>query len=136
MIEVDEEGTVAAAATAVAVNSRSLGMERNEKMSFTVNHPFLFFLRDLQTGILLFQGRVVDPSGGHSFAIANCIFICFFHLYLYLFFICICMLGAECTDPGQFPGKFKSDAVPGKLGVNTPVTKDIVGVCLYFIEPL
>ena len=91
MIEVDEEGTVAAAATAVAVNSRSLGMERNEKMSFTVNHPFLFFLRDLQTGILLFQGRVVDPSGGHSFAIANCICICFsfvfvsvFHLYLYL----------------------------------------------------
>ena len=91
MIEVDEEGTVAAAATAVAVNSRSLGMERKEKMSFTVNHPFLFFLRDLQTGILLFQGRVVDPSGGHSFAIANCICICFsfvfvsvFHLYLYL----------------------------------------------------
>ena len=99
VIEVDEEGTVAAAATAVAVNSRSLGMERKEKMSFTVNHPFLFFLRDLQTGILLFQGRVVDPSGGHSFAIANCICICFsfvfvsvfsfvfvsvFHLYLYL----------------------------------------------------
>ena len=84
MIEVDEEGTVATAATAVAVNSRSLGMERKEKMSFTVNHPFLFFLRDLQTGILLFQGRVVDPSGGHSFAIANCICVCFFHLYLYL----------------------------------------------------
>ena len=87
MIEVDEEGTVATAATAVAVNSRSLGMERNEKMSFTVNHPFLFFLRDLQTGILLFQGRVVDPSGGHSFAIANCTYLyLFFHLYLYLFF--------------------------------------------------
>ena len=82
MIEVDEEGTVAAAATAVAVNSRSLGMERKEKMSFTVNHPFLFFLRDLQTGILLFQGRVVDPSGGHSFAIANCICICFSFVFV------------------------------------------------------
>ena len=126
MIEVDEEGTVAAAATAVAVNSRSLGMERKEKMSFTVNHPFLFFLRDLQTGILLFQGRVVDPSGGHSFAIANCICICFSFVFV--------SWGAECTAPGQFPGRFKSDAVPGK--VNTPVTKDIVGVCLYFIEPL
>ena len=126
VIEVDEEGTVAAAATAVAVNSRSLGMERKEKMSFTVNHPFLFFLRDLQTGILLFQGRVVDPSGGHSFAIANCICICF----SFVFVSC----GAECTAPGQFPGRFKSDAVPGK--VNTPVTKDIVGVCLYFIGPL
>ena len=126
MIEVDEEGTVAAAATAVAVNSRSLGMERKEKMSFTVNHPFLFFLRDLQTGILLFQGRVVDPSGGHSFAIANCICICFSFVFV--------SWGAECTAPGQFPGRFKSDAVPGK--VNTPVTKDIVGVCLYFIGPL
>ena len=62
MIEVDEEGTVAAAATGIAMGTRSAIMKR--KMDFNANHPFLFFIRDLQTGMLLFQGRVVDPSGG------------------------------------------------------------------------
>ena len=63
MIEVDEEGAEAAAATAIMLAFRS-EPPRYPKMNFTADHPFLFFLRDLQTGMLLFQGRVVDPTGG------------------------------------------------------------------------
>merc|ERR1711974_355030 len=60
MIEVNEEGSIAAAASAVIVRmGRSL---RSRPQEFNANHPFLFFLRDLQTGMLLFQGRVVTPN--------------------------------------------------------------------------
>ena len=58
MIEVDEEGTVAAAASAVIMDMRSGG---SRPPRFIADHPFLFFLRDLQTGMLLFQGRMVNP---------------------------------------------------------------------------
>ena len=59
MIEVDEQGTTAAAVTAVSMRgSRSLRLG----LQFIADHPFLFFLRDLQTGMLLFQGRMVDPT--------------------------------------------------------------------------
>ena len=62
MIEVDEQGTTAAAVTAVSIRgSRSLKL-RIKEFQFIADHPFLFFLRDLQTGMLLFQGRVVDPA--------------------------------------------------------------------------
>lgn len=30
--------------------------------SFQADHPFLFFLRDLKSGTILFMGRVVDPA--------------------------------------------------------------------------
>ena len=59
MIEVDEEGTVAAAATAIIMETESAAPPR---VKFIADHPFLFFLRDLQTGLLLFQGRVVNPK--------------------------------------------------------------------------
>ena len=60
MIEVNEEGTIAAAASAVIVRmSRSARIRPKE---FNADHPFIFFLRDLQTGMLLFQGRVLDPT--------------------------------------------------------------------------
>ncbi len=60
MIEVDEQGTVAAAATAVAVDAL-LGLPP-EPVTFHVDHPFLFLLRDRNTGAILFLGRVTDPS--------------------------------------------------------------------------
>jgi serpin B len=58
MIEVDEEGTVAAAATYVDLGNpwASAGPP-----VFRADHPFLFFLRDTHTGRILFMGRVVDP---------------------------------------------------------------------------
>lgn len=57
-VEVNEEGTEAAAATAVVMarESASLAIE------VTVDRPFLFFLRDAHTGAVLFMGRVVDPT--------------------------------------------------------------------------
>ena len=57
-IEVDEEGTVAAAATAVLLKTKSLP---SKFPKFIADHPFIFYLRDKESGILLFQGRVINP---------------------------------------------------------------------------
>jgi len=58
-ISVDEEGTEAAAATAVVMRATSAPLET---VQLTIDRPFLFALRDLETGALLFLGRVMDPS--------------------------------------------------------------------------
>lgn len=58
-IEVDEEGTEAAASTAVVMEktaSISAGPKR-----FQADHPFIFLIRDNKTGSILFLGRVMDP---------------------------------------------------------------------------
>jgi serpin B len=57
---VDESGTEAAAATAVVFRATSAGP--GDPVTMTVDRPFLFALRDLPTGAILFLGRVVDPS--------------------------------------------------------------------------
>lgn len=54
-VEADEEGTVAAAATAVIMHKVS------EPPSFQADHPFLFLIRDTQSETILFLGRVSDP---------------------------------------------------------------------------
>jgi serpin B len=58
-IDVDEEGTQAAAATTVAKTVTSAAMRPTE---FNADHPFLFFIQDEGTGAILFMGRVADPS--------------------------------------------------------------------------
>jgi serpin B len=58
-IDVDEKGTEAAAATAVVM--RATGMP-TEPVTVRVDRPFLFALRDVPTGAILFFGRVTDPS--------------------------------------------------------------------------
>lgn len=58
-ISVDEEGTEAAAATAVVVGETSAP---GETVELTVDRPFLFAIRDNETGALLFLGRVLDPT--------------------------------------------------------------------------
>lgn len=58
-VDVNEEGTEAAAATAVLM--RVTGMPR-EPVVFRADHPFLFLIRDLHSGAILFMGRVVDPK--------------------------------------------------------------------------
>jgi serpin B len=58
-IEVNEEGTEAAAATGVVMVEKSA---RHEKLSFTADHPFIFFIRENTTGTILFMGRVARPE--------------------------------------------------------------------------
>lgn len=57
-IEVDEEGTEAAAATAVVGTLKGI-MLANE---FRADHPFIFLIQQKETGNILFLGKVVDPS--------------------------------------------------------------------------
>jgi len=59
-VAVDEEGTVAAAVTGVAMQM-SLVMALPPKVTFTVNHPFLYLIRDNTSGSILFLGRMLDP---------------------------------------------------------------------------
>ena len=59
-IDVDEKGTEAAAATAVVMATG--GGPETVPVVFKVDRPFLFLLRDVPTGAVLFMGRVVDPS--------------------------------------------------------------------------
>jgi serpin B len=58
-VEVNEEGTEAAAATAVVMTK---GVSPIQQI-FRADHPFLFLIRDNTTGNILFLGRVVDPRG-------------------------------------------------------------------------
>lgn len=58
-VKVDENGTEAAAVTAVIGGIVSLP----EFVEFTIDRPFLFLVRDLETGTTLFYGRITDPSG-------------------------------------------------------------------------
>jgi serpin B len=57
-IEVDERGTVAAASTAVIIG-KSAAAGR-----VAIDAPFWLFVRDEQTGLVLFTGQVVDPTAG------------------------------------------------------------------------
>lgn len=59
-IDVDENGTVASAATAVEMGIGSGPPPKH--VEFHVDRPFLFLIRDVPTGAVLFMGRVGDPS--------------------------------------------------------------------------
>ncbi|MFP6901367.1 MAG: serpin family protein, partial [Opitutales bacterium] len=57
-VEVNEEGTEAAAATAVVIRTKSA---RPMGPRFRADHPFLFLIRDKATGSILFLGRYAEP---------------------------------------------------------------------------
>ena len=59
-VSVDEAGTEAAAATAVIMTLTAVPAP---PVVVTVERPFIFLLRDIETGAILFVGRVVNPSG-------------------------------------------------------------------------
>ncbi|MBD3420098.1 MAG: serpin family protein [Chitinivibrionales bacterium] len=58
-IAVDEKGTEAAAATAVIFRFTSVNPDPPR---FVADRPFMFLIRDRQTGVVLFMGRVLDPT--------------------------------------------------------------------------
>lgn len=58
-VSVDEAGTEAAAATAVVVGVTSAPAE---PVAVTLDRPFIFLIRDMETGAILFVGRVMDPG--------------------------------------------------------------------------
>ncbi|HQC12334.1 MAG: serpin family protein [Methanoregulaceae archaeon] len=60
-VEVNEEGTEAAAATAVIMQKSAAPAE--EIPFFRADHPFIFLVQDDETGNILFMGRVMDPGG-------------------------------------------------------------------------
>jgi serpin B len=58
-ISVDEKGTEAAAVTVVGMDT---GGGPSDECKVAATRPFLFALRDTETGAILFLGRVVDPT--------------------------------------------------------------------------
>jgi serpin B len=63
-IDVNEEGTEAAATTEAfgVAGMEGLGAPEEPPIPFTVDHPFLFLIRDNRSGGILFMGRVTDPT--------------------------------------------------------------------------
>merc|ERR1712012_1466610 len=59
-IAVDEDGCEAAAATAVIVGVRSGGLRAT--LTININRPFMFLIRDEQSDMVLFAGRVENPK--------------------------------------------------------------------------
>lgn len=60
-INVDESGTTAAAATSVVV-----GISAAPVNLISIDHPFLFVIREMKTGLILFIGTVNDPTQSGS----------------------------------------------------------------------
>lgn len=56
-VEVSEEGTEAAAGTAVVLKKGP------RPAAFVADHPFVYLVRDRQNGSILFLGRVANPAG-------------------------------------------------------------------------
>jgi serine protease inhibitor len=59
-IETNEEGTEAAAVTAVEVGVTSVGPDQT--YYFTIDRPFVYFIREKSTGTILFIGTVMNPN--------------------------------------------------------------------------
>ena len=57
-VDVSEECTEAAAATGVTVHSLAV----RQQTIFRADHPFAFFIRDTTSGVILFEGRLLQPK--------------------------------------------------------------------------
>jgi serpin B len=58
-VSVDEAGTEAAAATAVIMRETAMP---DQPIEVTIDRPFIFLIRDIETGAVLFVGRVLNPG--------------------------------------------------------------------------
>jgi serpin B len=63
-IETSEKGTEAAAVTVIEMmdDSATVGPEPPPPVIFHADHPFMYLIRDMQSGEILFIGRVVKPA--------------------------------------------------------------------------
>ncbi len=59
VVEVNEEGTEAAAVTSIQMRTTSLGPP---PFQMVVDHPFFFAIRDKESGAILFMGSIVEPQ--------------------------------------------------------------------------
>ncbi len=60
-VDVAEQGTEAAAATGIGIRATAM-MRPQPPVVFRADHPFLFLIRDTQTGLVLFIGRLENPK--------------------------------------------------------------------------
>ncbi len=62
-VDVNEEGTEAAAATGIIMRATAVRVPRPEEPPvFRADHPFVFAIRDNRNGAVLFIGRLADPT--------------------------------------------------------------------------
>ena len=61
-VSVDENGTEAAAATAVIMLGSAPGPKPEEPVTVTIDRPYIFLIRDIETGAILFIGRILNPE--------------------------------------------------------------------------
>jgi serpin B len=61
-VEVNEEGTEAAAATGVVFSRSAVFIKPDDAKEFRADHPFIFAIRHNPTNLILFIGRVFDPT--------------------------------------------------------------------------
>jgi serine protease inhibitor len=60
-IDVNEEGTEAAAVTSIGIVTTSMPVEPEPLFQMTVDRPFFAAIRDRETGTILFMGSIMDP---------------------------------------------------------------------------
>jgi serpin B len=56
-VDVDETGTIAAAVTSVVIGTTAVSNQ-----TITVDHPFIFMIREMKSGLVLFTGIMTDPT--------------------------------------------------------------------------
>jgi serpin B len=62
-VDVNEEGTEAAAASGVAMRATAAIASPEEPVEFRADHPFVFVIRDNRSQSILFLGRLMNPKG-------------------------------------------------------------------------
>ncbi len=66
-VDVQEKGTEAAAATAIGFEATAAPVQRIRFIpTFRADRPFLFLIRDVETGMILFLGRVMNPQSAQG----------------------------------------------------------------------
>lgn len=61
-VDVNEDGTEAAAATGVVMSTKAAMAPTQTPIEMKVDHPFFFFIRDDKSGAILFAGKIENPN--------------------------------------------------------------------------